>query len=339
LVKKDIGDIQPIGATRSGALYYVLETDVRDIYIASLDMATGKVTVPPAPVNPRLLGGKHSAAWSPDGQYLAYLSTPLGLRIRSMKTGEERELSLRNLDPILYLGRVRWSPDGRSLLATARDDKSRVGLYQIDVQTGAVASIVQDEGRPYGVWSADGKAIFYALGSPSLSENTKEDKFGIRVRDLETGRDKEVYRPALPAHITQLALSADGRWLALVSAREIEIAGKPAIEEALLVMPSTGGDPREILKVHRGVSEQWNDLASLEWTRDGDQLLYNWNRELWKISAKGGQPQKLGLASTRARRSSVSIHPDGQHIAFTAGESKQEVWVMENFWPAAAAGR
>ena len=118
-----------------------------------------------------------------------------------------------------------------------------------------------------------------------------------------------------------------------------QIAGKRVIEEALLVMPATGGDPREILKVHKGATEDWNDLASLEWTRDGEQLLYNWNRELWKIAAKGGQPQKLGLASTVARASSVSIHPDGQHIAFTAGESKQEVWVMENFWPATAASR
>jgi Tol biopolymer transport system component len=338
LVKRDIGDIFPIGATRSGALYYTLRTYAQDVYIASLDMATGKVTVPPAPVNPRLLGGgKGWAEWSPDGQYLAYFaaesgaSAPSALHIRAMKTGEERELSLK-LDLISYLGRIRWSPDGRSLLATGKDDKSRVGLYQIDVQTGAVAPIVQGE-FPYGVWSADGKAIFYALRAPDRSESTEEDKLGIRVRDLGTGRDKAVYRPALPSSIRHLALSADGRWLAFVSVREIEITGKPAIEEALLVMPATGGDPREILKVHRGATEDWNGLAALEWTRDGDQLLYNWNRELWKISAKGGQPQKLGLPSTVARRSSVSIHPDGQHIAFTAGESTQEVWVMENFLP------
>ena len=308
-----------------------------------MDMATGKVTVPPAPVNPRLLGGgKGWAAWSPDGQYLAYVfgesgaSVPGVLHIRSMKTGEERELSVK-LNLILFLGRIRWSPDGRTLLAAGKDDKSRVGLYQIDVQTGAVAPIVQ-EGSPYGVWSADGKAIFYALRAEDRSESTEEDKLGIRVRDLGTGRDEAVYRPALPSSIRHLALSANGRWLAFVSAREIEITGKPAVEEALLVMPATGGDPREILKVHKGATDDGNGLAALEWTRDGEQLLYNWNRELWKISAKGGQPQKLGLAST-ARRSSVSIHPDGQHIAFTAGESKQEVWVMENFWPAAAASR
>jgi hypothetical protein len=54
--KGDIEGITPMGSTRSGALYYRLPTGLRDVYIASLDMATGKVTVPPAPINPRLLG-------------------------------------------------------------------------------------------------------------------------------------------------------------------------------------------------------------------------------------------------------------------------------------------
>jgi hypothetical protein len=36
---------------------------------------------------------------------------------------------------------------------------------------------------------------------------------------------------------------------------------------------------------------------------------------------------------------SLSVHPDGRRIAFTAGEAKEEVWVMENIWPAATARR
>jgi len=352
LVKGDIGGITPIGSTRSGALYYQLPTGMQDIYIASLDMATGKVTVPPAPVNARRLGGKQNGAWSPDGQYLAYLSG--GLHIRSMKTDEERELSLSpnlRFGGQTRFGRLHWSPDGRSLLTKGADDKQHQGIYTIDVQTGAVASIVQEEqgqGEPaYGVWSADGKAIFYALnrsnffgatGSQLAKEAIQEDKIGIRVRDLETGRDTEIYRPALLDQINHLALSPDGRWLGFVSNRRVETAGKPTkVEEDLLVMPATGGDPRELLKV-QGVTE-FNALAVLEWTRDGEHLLYSWNRELWKISAKGGQAQKLGLASTAARQSSLSVHPDGHRIAFTAGEPKEEVWVMENFWPAATTRR
>jgi hypothetical protein len=52
--------------------------------------------------------------------------------------------------------------------------------------------------------------------------------------------------------------------------------------------------------------------------------------ELWRIPAEGGEPQKL-LAIDEPRN--LSIHPDGQRIAFAAGEEASEVWVMENFLP------
>jgi Tol biopolymer transport system component len=87
-----------------------------------------------------------------------------------MNTDEERELSLSSnlrFDNAARFGRIHWSPDGRFLLARAADEQQHQGIYRIDVQTGAVASIVREEhgqGAPaYGVWSADGKAIFYTL--------------------------------------------------------------------------------------------------------------------------------------------------------------------------------
>jgi hypothetical protein len=35
----------------------------------------------------------------------------------------------------------------------------------------------------------------------------------------------------------------------------------------------------------------------------------------------------------------LSIHPDGRRIAFTAGSRKEEVWVMDNLFPAAQTAR
>jgi hypothetical protein len=57
--------------------------------------------------------------------------------------------------------------------------------------------------------------------------------------------------------------------------------------------------------------------------------------ELWRIPLQGGEPQKLDLTAEKMRE--IRVHPDGRHIAFTAGQDKQEVWVMENFL--SAAGR
>ncbi|MCX6376441.1 MAG: hypothetical protein NTU88_10495, partial [Armatimonadetes bacterium] len=54
--------------------------------------------------------------------------------------------------------------------------------------------------------------------------------------------------------------------------------------------------------------------------------------ELWSVSVQGGEPRKLDLTAENMR--DLSVHPDGRQIAFTAGQTKSEVWVMENFLPA-----
>jgi hypothetical protein len=50
---------------------------------------------------------------------------------------------------------------------------------------------------------------------------------------------------------------------------------------------------------------------------------------LWSVAARGGAPNKIDLTVPALRE--VRIHPDGQRIAFTAGEGQMEIWVLENF--------
>jgi len=51
-----------------------------------------------------------------------------------------------------------------------------------------------------------------------------------------------------------------------------------------------------------------------------------------RISADGGEPQELGLVV--ADFENLSVHPDGQHLAFSSLGFERKfpvVWVMENF--------
>ncbi len=59
-------------------------------------------------------------------------------------------------------------------------------------------------------------------------------------RDLETGREKELYRAASPASVSHLAMSPDGQLLAFLW--RDQRAGKTA----LMVIPTTGGKSREL---------------------------------------------------------------------------------------------
>jgi len=339
LVKQDIGRrALPLGFTQKGSFYYGLETGMTDVYVATLELATGKFLAPPRRATQAFVGANTSPDWSPDGKYLAYVSqrgrAPFGLgshiiAIRSVETGQERELSPK-VNPQRHYGTLRWSPDGRSLLVLGRDKKGRQGLYQLDADTGAVTPLVQVEPGVYiwhAVWSRDGRTIFYTRNDLGTKSSL------ILVHDLATGREKELYRAVVPGGIGRgLAVSPDGRQLAFIT------GDQATRSTALKVMPAAGGETRELLRAQEPEAIAWN--AGLAWTPDGREVLFGRERstsledqtvELWRISAEGGEPEKLELAMENLH--GLRFHPDGRRIVFTAGQRKAEVWVMENFLP------
>ncbi|MHC4325573.1 MAG: TolB family protein, partial [Planctomycetota bacterium] len=58
-------------------------------------------------------------------------------------------------------------------------------------------------------------------------------------------------------------------------------------------------------------------------------------KELWMVSAEGGEPRKLWEWNEMLW--GPRIHPDGQRLAFFSGGYMSEMWVMENFLPTTVA--
>ncbi len=348
VVRRNIGDIAPIGFTRSGAYYYTeRDTFMQDVYIASLDAETMQVVGSPILVSERFRGANTLPDWSPDGRYLAYLSRlarpqtvdTVGsgiIVVRSLDTGEERDL----FPQLNFLGdtRLRWAPDGRSLLISGEavgghDGHRRRGVYEIDAQTGAVTPIVVStsntqpawrENRWHAEWSLDGTAIFYVRDNGQGCE--------IRFRDIKTGAEKVLYHPTSPTHLNNLALSPDGAWLAFGDGPGHYAA------DAVMVVPVTGGTPREVLRMEPDVVGR--ETYSFAWTQDGQHLVFSKRvsepgrpSELWLVSLEGGEPQPVGLPMWG--RGGVRVHPDGRRITFTnlTMPAATGLWVMENFLP------
>ncbi len=320
LIKTDIGRNRPLGFTQNGSFYYAIgSAPSKDVYVATLDPTTGKVLGTPKKISQRFEGRNKSPDWSRDGKYLAYVSVrgrfQETLVIRSVETGKEREVPLKMT--IRGKGHFRWSPDGRYLLAAGQDQKGRDGLYRIDVQTGEVTQLVQNYFRT-AAWSFDGKVIFYRSYEPSTESSR------IMARDLESGQEKEIYRyrsqMSSGRFLRVLAVSPDGLDLALCRSGVLQ------------VIPTTGGQPRELFKVPK----EEEGFMSVTWMPDGRELVCNKGGELWRISAKGGDLRTLGTYNLKVTQTSLSVHPDGRHIAFTARNpqaKKPELWVMENFLP------
>jgi len=322
LVKQDIGPIRSLGLTKKGSLFYGLDTGMTKVYLANVDSATYKVISKPTPLSQQFVVENHFPDWSPDGKFLAYRSERISgfsgprssiISIRSLDTGEERELS----PAMRRFHLIKWSPDGRSFLLGGHDNKNRFGLHIVDAQSGKITATVLD-GYP-GSWSPDGKTIFYAKNDASTESRP------LVARDLESGEDKVLFR----GHVgLGVAVSPDGEKIAYSS-----FSGEQYELAILCVLSLKEGKPQEILRLKNP-----EDFGHIAWSPDGSRILfvrrnYQENKaDVWQILVEGGQPQSLGLSTTEMVRS-ISIHPDGSRIAFSSGRYEAEIWVMENFLP------
>ncbi|MEX0734989.1 MAG: hypothetical protein WD944_05430 [Steroidobacteraceae bacterium] len=339
-----LGGLNTLGPRTDGSYYYRTDAWENDVYLATRDPATDKLGPPT-----RLAGGvghRTSPQWSHDGRYLAYVRgrgtayDPFDLAIRLARTGEERQLRLDALtrhgghgfDP-------QWSPDGRFILVDAREKNYQgpltdsQGLYRIDVQTGNVRPLVYAQ-VPNGpdridspAWSTAGEAIF-----------ERRPPTSIVSRDLGTGEEKVLYVPSPPAQIhhwptSNLRVSPDGAHVAFVWTDAKSVARTTA----LMVLPTAGGQPRDLVR-----AQDPETISLPAWMPDSRHVLYALRSsgekpdfELWRVSAGGGEPQKLGLKMDALVPFGLSVHPDGTRIVFTAGtEQRMEVWVLKDFLPA-----
>lgn len=323
-VKRNIGQISPKGFTQDGSFYFSIYTRRFTTEVAPFDLKTGKVQ---EKLSKSLLGSNFSAEWSPDCEYLAYkteITDPAGpgfyhrlFHVCNLKTGEERELALD-----FEVNAPRWSPDGRYILVIGLD-KTKInqkdyngGVYKIDVQDNKVTQLVQlpPDHRSIAEWSFDGKAVFY------------KNRGRILMRELESGREKQLYQNNNLARF--LDLSPDGKRLVFVT-------GNP--EEgtwSILIMPVSGGEPRELCKI-QGSDALWS--SDLTWTNDGNYVLFakyeKKGSTVWRISAEGGEPEMIWESKDRGFVVSLSVHPQGSKIAISSLIQESEFWVMENFLP------
>ena len=333
LIKPDI-PASSIGVTASGALFTVSVIGGQDIMMATLDLETGKLLKSPVSTM-RLVGPNRTPDWSPDGKSLAYLSErdrALVIVIRAVDTGQMRELRV-DLD---YIGVLRWAPDSRSFVVKG-NRKGLEGAYQIDAHTGASTqlALTPGTGRSAAQLSPDAKKL-YVWGGGVL-RGTEGSVF--LERDLASGRERELFRgpgPAFPE------LSPDGRFLAGASCDD---RSKSC---ALMLVPVTGGQPKELLRVKD--PQRIDTRGFVSWTPDGQSVIVplhldaspssSVNRELLLVPIDGRAPRKLALDTRNLARGGVRVHPDGRQVAFaTGGGRTSEVWVLENFLPAAEAVR
>jgi Tol biopolymer transport system component len=305
-----------LGMTPGGTLYVHKIVSSRDVVVADLDLAAGRLMRPRGfdsgfVVRPRV------PDWSPDGRRLAYSGGANGdeVIVRDVANGTIRTLAGR----LLFIREPRWSPDGSRLLVASRDPQGRNGIFTIDVESGEVATVVL--GPPFGatpVWSADGAKIYYLKG-------------GIVERTLASGEERTLSQSKLAR---KLEISPDGKWLAWTEPE----GGSSAGAGRLLVMPTSGGGEPRVLLAADGPGMPARTMA---WTADSRALLASRSmpegKRLWEVPVDERPARALDIdaetfatGAESALDQGFALSRDGKRIAFLSGRTAYEVWAVEN---------
>ena len=112
-----------------------------------------------------------SPAWSPDGQWLAYVSFETkhaAVYVQLVRTGERRQVSAR----AGVNGAPAWSPDGHKLALTLGGSGGNPDIYILDLSSQDLTRITDDpaiDTEPE--WAPDGKSLYFTsdrAGSPQI---------------------------------------------------------------------------------------------------------------------------------------------------------------------------
>jgi Tol biopolymer transport system component len=319
----DARNWEPIGLTRSGALFYRHNSDLVDIYTAVVDLAGHRLDSPPQRLTERFIGTYAYPNWSDDGRQLVFDSNrnaPIaGLAIYETQTGRIREMQL----DITQAYRPQWH--GNTIILPARGPDGSRGLFQVDPQTGASSLFRKSEliGSHFeGIWSRDGKIHFNRFD---------DSRRGIFRLNVETGERRALYVPPKGVDVgtENLALSPDQGTLAF------QARGKA--EAALMLISPDGGNARPLFTIK---APQGFPYGSFTWTPDSHSVLAVVNHpgrtpnseaisEVWQIPVDGSPAVKIDFPEQWI--TSLRLNPDGKTLAFQVRHRRNEIWVLQNF--------
>jgi len=267
------------------------------VYLTSLD---GR-----APARRFTQGNKdHTARWSPDGRYLAFVSDrgeKNQLFVAPLGGGEARQVTKAKYG----ISNPTWSPDGKRVAYMARTgehketkerspleksaprvirdlrykldgigffDERRTHIFTIDIETGKENQVTDgDWYDDQPAWSPDGKHLAF-VSDREQERHQRQWRSDVWVAPANGGRARKLTRSRGTA--VSPAFSPDGRHVAFIGHEHGDEGSAKNIY--LMIVPAQGGEPRSLSAPIDRPAAGWPPTGgrTFEWTRGGDALLF-----------------------------------------------------------------
>jgi len=323
----NIGDIDPMGFTRNGALYFSMLSSLNESFIVPFDNESGKISGISRTSLPGLIT---DVCWLPDRESLICIQHVLEpdknwsnvLNLLNSRTGEARTLA-GNLN---IEGQFRLSPDGRSVLVLARDKRrsgdkdAKKGIYSIDLASGLPVEIKvkNDVLLSWSAeWDKEGINIYYTINNLILKHNIDSGEEMI----IDTGKR---------LNVPILTRSYDGNSLLFDDLTNIDEEGSGLSN--LLKIPETGGEA--LMMCAYKSNQNWR-FKRFALSPEGKYIYFSAldsasKSILYRIPAAGGPPEIIWQQPKDFLFSGISIHPEGKRIALSVTKPGIEIRVIEN---------
>ncbi len=305
---------RPVGSDNDGAPW--TELHVVDLQGHTRPFVTGKVNV----------GG---IAWTPDGSGISFTAKRgddkhARLYVIPIDGGEARAVLTHEAG----IGSYSWSPDGERVAFTAKAKKSEALEKQAD--RGFKAEVYEEDWRNTHLWIArvdaedddDGPQKIEVDGSVSAVRwNPTGDGLAVAIAATPSVDDGLMFRKLMMVDrggnerpvdnvgkLGDFAWAPDGKHLAYVSGIDIN---DPA-DGRLMVIPASGGAPRELLPGYPG------HVEAIAW-QSADTIMYLGAEGVHSRFAKIGldeQQRTLFEPDAPPVLAGLSLSDDGQSACF-----------------------
>ena len=257
-------------------------------------------------------GAEDQAAFSKDGEQVAFTwdaDTGRGTDIYVKRVGTENPLQLTQSGGFVCC--PSWTSDNHHL-AYMRCSGENQGIFLVP-SLGGPSRMIRKVPGCAGVAASPTKQLL-AYGDKS-SPDTPIALFTLSLDDLQS--HQLTFPPDKVIGDMAPVFSPDGQSVAFT-----RIVGEATAD--FYVVPVAGGNPRQL-------TFDQTYVKGVTWTADGRRIVFSSHRgggqSLWVVPIAGGEPARLPLGGATASNPAISLR--GGRLAYTQGEFRPNMWVME----------